>query len=160
MDIVKNHNTKSKPVTKYKEIREAAEELVKFTKNFVSKESGYPAYAIHHTQVCENPYNFFVLHPKKNAEYKFFESDIIINPKIIGGGAPVRVGEACMSFPHRKEKYVERYSILDVQYQIPVRKLKIGPYQLKTVRAKLTDLVAQIFAHETDHGDGRNIHGF
>lgn len=67
-----------------------------------------------------------------------------------------RVEEACMSFPHKKAKKVDRFYEVKVEYQIPAKGL-MGGMKLKTIRETVTGLKAHIFQHEIDHMQGKNI---
>jgi peptide deformylase len=65
----------------------------------------------------------------------------------------VKLEEACMSFPHRRPKNVERFYRIKVEYQYPI----LGGMMLRKKREWIEGLRAHIFQHETDHDNGRNI---
>ena len=176
MEIIKIHYKISKPVSKFNEIAGKAKEILNLIdvggyKGFYNK-----AYAIAHCQVSETPYAFFVVanecvtdNPKMKW-YKMFEDRVIINPKILeaektkeidaGNGTgnkisisnEVEYGEMCMSFPFRTPKRVKRYNKITVSYQIK------GFFRLKTVKATLSGIASEIFQHEYDHLQGKNIY--
>lgn len=74
----------------------------------------------------------------------------------------VKYPEACMSYPFRSEKKVERFAKITVRYQI-MRKV-LGFYWLSTITEEVDKLKAHLFQHEIDHalgidicfGDGKN----
>lgn len=68
----------------------------------------------------------------------------------------IGVKEACMSFPHRSERTVERNYRVKVRYQYPARFL--GIWYLKTKTEWVDGLKAHIFQHEVDHAEAENIH--
>ncbi len=152
MKIIKIHYKKSKQVESYDQIKDQAEEMKAFIKaNDFSPHPREP-YAIHHSQVSEDPYNFFVIN-EKYLPAKMFEGDVIVNPKVIGVLAKslVRMNEGCMSFPHRLPKRVDRYADIKVEYSVVVD----GKLVKKDRRAD--SIFAQIFQHECDHAEGKNI---
>lgn len=146
------------------------------------------AYALAHCQVHENPLAFFVLDLQLVAGHgtdpklAVFEDRVIINPQIIE--APVYLkeksifnvftghdefdgkelipgkhpnfatfNEGCMSFPHRKLKRINRFNKIKVSYQT-----RGGMLGLKTHTCWLEGLPSQIFQHEFDHCQGKNIY--
>ena len=182
MQIIKIHYKVSKPVKSYKEIRPEAEEMKRFIvagrfQGFYNK-----AFAISHCQVSEQPYAFFVVAPEVIKE-KMFESQVIVNPEIVEAptsrniaGDPemlkqfgldpeqvlaaksinvpnaIEHQEPCLSFPFRKPKGVLRYDVIKVKYQIP------GIFGLKTIQKELSGIASEIFQHEYDHLQGKNIY--
>lgn len=155
----------SKPVKKYKEIKEDAEKMKRFVvmgdfKGFYNK-----AYAVCHCQVSETPMSFFVVDPNCVIE-QMFKARVIINPKIIKAedmrkldesvSVPntIEYDEPCLSFPFRKPKKTLRHDTVEVEYQIPV----MGGLRLKTVRGVLNGIASEIFQHEVDHTNGKNIY--
>jgi len=122
---------------------------------------------------------------KQNKNKFFFDEKVIINPEIlemketIEREVPEREladneqgyeivqkkkdivnkgtnKEGCLSFPHRKEKNYERYYKIKVKYQT-VGGLFGG---LKTIKETVTGFKANIFQHEVDHANCKNIfHG-
>ena len=61
--------------------------------------------------------------------------------------------EACMSFPHRKTKKITRFNKIKVSYQTKGR----GRNGMKKHTAWLEGLASQVFQHEFDHCEGKNI---
>lgn len=180
MEIIKIHYKISKPVRRYKEIKQDAEELKKLIVSGNFKGNYQQTYAIAHCQVSERPMSFFVIDPKhlksKENPQGMFESQVIINPKILEapyykakagrlftGHTPYdgqEVGripntlecqEACMSFPYRREKALARFDQVKVSYQIKKW------WGLKTVKRDLSGFTSEIFQHEYDHTRGKNI---
>lgn len=188
MKIIKIHYKVSKPVSSFKEIAGQVKELVHFVDNGKYEGFYNKAYAIAHTQVSETPYAFFVVanecvtNNPKMKWYKMFADRVIINPKIVEASEfreidsnseelkklgfdpaklkvaklkipnTVEYNEMCMSFPFRTPKRIQRYSQITVQYQIK------GIFGLKTIKATLLGIAAEIFQHECDHMQGKNIY--
>lgn len=70
----------------------------------------------------------------------------------------IKYPEACMSYPFRSEKKVERFSTIKVRYQV-LRKV-FGFYWLSTYVEEVDKLKAHLFQHEVDHALGIDIcHG-
>lgn len=68
----------------------------------------------------------------------------------------IHVDEACMSFSHRKEKKVERFFRIKVRYQYLIDLPLIGRVA-RTKTEWVTATKAQVFQHECDHFEGKNI---
>jgi peptide deformylase len=168
MKIIKIHYKISKPVSKYKEIKKEALELKDFIVNGKFEGLYNKAFAIAHAQVSENPMAFFVVSPEVVAE-KMFESQVIINPEVVeasnimetvnpSNGNTINVSnifemkDACMSFAFRTPKLVKRFNKIKVKYQIK------GFWGLKTIERELEGIASQIFQHETDHINGKNVY--
>ena len=172
MNFIKLNYEKSKEVVLYKEIEEEIRQL----KIFIVKEyNKRKCFAIHHTQVHPHSYNFFIVHPSYClGEEPLFEDNVIINPKIIEfvqiEKPPFKesgmdnqeaydkiptppltrmVKEACMSFPFRESKNVERAYMIRVEYQ---------DEKMNKIKKELYGEAAQIFQHECDHANGKNIY--
>lgn len=172
MEIIPIHYKLSKPVKSYKEIKDDADKLVRFIVKGAFKGFYNKAFALSHCQVSETPYAFFVVSPEVVAE-KMFKSQVIINPQIIETPAEriIRVvnkekaitreakvsniiyyNEPCMSFPFRKPKQVARFDSIKIKYQVP------GFFGLKTIEEVALGIKSQIFQHETDHLNAKNIY--
>lgn len=181
MKIIKIHYKISKPVSNYKEIKAVAEEMKRFI--VVGKFEGFynKAFAIAHCQVSETPMSFFIVAPDCVNE-GMFKGQVIINPQIISAplqkniavypeavkklgldpekikGKPVNIPNAieylepCMSFLFRRPKKIIRYDEIHVRYQIP------SFFGLKTITADLVGIASEIFQHEYDHTQGKNIY--
>ncbi|MDD5065206.1 MAG: peptide deformylase [Phycisphaerae bacterium] len=150
MEIIKIHYKISKPVTDYKEIQEDAEEMKTLADFGPFKGSFDQVYAVAHCQVSEQPMAFFVV---SSAHRLMFADRVIINPEIIKTyEEPVSCKEACLSFPYRSDKTVERYEMVRGKYQI----LRNG--ELKTVEVDIEGIASQVFQHEVDHLQGKNIY--
>ena len=149
------HSKKATLVKDWNEIKEDAKELRDFINN--GKFDGHydKAFAISHAQVSENPKHFFVV----NKEYeKLFGTWCVINQSLApkkGMNAcrePGDYEEACMSFPFRKPKKVERF------YKIRVKYYKPSLFGLVAKIKDLEGLAALIVQHESGHNSGRNIY--
>lgn len=115
------------------------------------------AHAIAHAQVSEEPKAFFVLSEEMGEQ---FGGRTIVNPVILETpeeveGAPNKhkMEEACMSFPHRREKNVERYAMIVVSYSTLHEEGR-----LESHKKQLVGLPSQVFQHECDHIRGENIY--
>lgn len=64
--------------------------------------------------------------------------------------------EGCMSFPGRKPRCVKRFFEIKVTYQYPVKIL--GFWFLRRKTETIEALKAQIFQHECEHMEGKNIY--
>jgi peptide deformylase len=97
-----------------------------------------------------------------------FEDQVIINPVIVEAKEhkktnpdqkgirlivpnTVKYDEPCMSFPFRKPKRLVRYDLITVTYQIK------GLLGLKKVTKELSGIQSEIFQHECQHLEGKNI---
>ncbi len=76
----------------------------------------------------------------------FDKNHVFINPIIINHGKnKIRSYEGCLSFPNEKGKYVDRWEIIDVQYQNLAG---------KTFKIAYKRVYACILQHEIDHLNG------
>lgn len=146
----------SQTVTNFDEIKDKAPELQAvlergdfnhgpFHKNHI---------ALHHSQVDENPYNFFVI-KRSIVGAKDNEIIAVINPKIIERDEDSKSThtEGCISFPFRQDKKVQRYDRVKVQYQVADDKGNL------TMKEEWTEgLMARVFQHEIQHAQGGNIY--
>ncbi len=160
MQIIKIHYKISKPVERYSEIAKDAENLKQFIVSGPFKGLWRKAYGLAHCQVSESPMAFFVLIPEL---VEVFGSQVIINPEIVNAPIKVSAGafqeipnanefqEGCMSFPYRHMKRMIRFNIIDVRYQIK------GVFGFKTIEKRLEGQESQMFQHEYDHLQGKNI---
>lgn len=185
MEIIKIHYKISKPVEAWKEIKDEVELMRRFIVKGNFKGYYNKAFAIAHCQVSETPYAFFVVSPDVMVE-KMFEADVIINPEIVDAPAHKNIAadpealkkiadqmhtkpenfkakaitvpntieyqEPCMSMPFRTPKRITRFDVIKVRYQIK------GLLGLKTVEAELKGIASEIFQHEYDHTQGKNLY--
>jgi hypothetical protein len=177
MEIIKIHYRLSKPVEAYKEIKGEVEKLKRFIVS--GKFQGYynKAFALPHSVVSETPFAFFIVAPEVMAE-KMFKAQVVVNPEVIEAkeffeasekdlkDVPdelkktqiqipniIDYQEPCMCFPFRQPKKIKRYNRIKVRYQIPTL---LGG--LKTVEDELQGIASEIFQHDTDHINGKNIY--
>lgn len=152
MDFVPLHYKVSRPVTDHKAIETVAKEMAALcAKPRGNYEQGF---SIAHTQVeAEDPQRFFVVHDQLIKD-KIFKHQVIMNPEILEVDEDSRtlLKEACMSVPHRDPKKIRRYTRIKVRYQVP------GLFGLKWVKEDVSEIKAQMFQHEIDHMDGKNIY--
>lgn len=101
-------------------------------------------YAVHHSQVSDQPFNFFCLHP--NVRHFFAGAHTIINPKLVHGEDKRSHQEKCLSYPYRDAKAVSRY------YKITIECLVENDRgRLESRVLDLVGLGAYIAQHEMDH---------
>lgn len=163
MNIIPIHYNKSLPVSNWQAIIDDANEIARMIdENDIRYEDGRyytgKALALHHTQVTNTPFNFFVVTSLVGEQIlQELGSRFIVNPKIdmLMPDSIQKVGEGCVSFPFKKEKNVERAYVCGVTYQVPDIK---GEGGLRTVQKQVAGLVAQMFQHECDHAEGSNIY--
>ena len=149
------HNHKADKVKNWKEIKEEAFQLRDFIQNGTFNGHYDKAYAISHAQVSNDPKRFFVINEKimEGALLKEFGSWCIINAEILQFGAPISIHEACMSFPFRNPKKVDRFANIKGRYQVT---FWFGTLRRKTKR--LRDVSALIVQHENQHSSGSSIY--
>ena len=160
MEIIKINYKLSKTVVNFNEIKEESKEMREFLRNIntgKTKLAGFynKAFAIAHCQVSETPYSFFVVSDEVVNE-KMFEKNTIINPQILDAQGDENIkeyDEPCLSFPFRSQKKVKRFDKIRVQYQIASSWLG----GLKMIERELTGITSEIFQHEYDHTQARNI---
>lgn len=112
-------------------------------------------YALHHSQFSSDPYNFFVVNPFVVGASPA-EIVVVINPKILERDRSTKktVTEACMSFPFRPGKKVQRFDKIKVSYQVPAEDGKT----MKVKEEEISGFMAQIFQHEAEHAQGSHIY--
>lgn len=161
LKIVFPHKKVAEPVINFKDIIEDANAMSRLLNadNFVGSQSR--GYALHHSQVSENPKNFFVVHRKWKG--LFGGHSIIINPKIYKRNDMKTYQEFCLSYPHRGAKGVKRAHQIICQFSVEnatgTGMVTIGDINIPEVKPFiLAGLAAQIFQHEFDHGHGQYIY--
>lgn len=155
--VIPIHYTPSMKVEDWLQIEDEAQAVAEFIDKREYGEFKSEMFALHHSQVSEKPFNFFVLNPMwLTSEIEQLGSRFIINPTIITEMAESKmaVNEGCVSFPHRKERLVERYMVVIVKYAVPDNTKANG---LTYHEKEVSRVLAQIFQHECDHGKGINI---
>lgn len=153
MKVIPFSYLKSKPVDKLSTIQNSIVELKKFILN---KDVHVGAYAIHHMQVSDNPFNFFIVEASLTiGPNAIFKSQVIINPEIIEIDTDlIAEQEGCLSFPYRKPRRVKRGVLALVCYQYLDDQGKLITIKRELVR----DLQSCIFQHECEHAEGKNIY--
>lgn len=132
-------------------IREEIEMMKRMMKKNVFHGGLMRGFALAHPQVSEYPLSLFVTGGGKVVE------KVVINPKIIERSGICHHKEACLSFPGRRpEKVVHtRYRRITVEY---LEWNGDGVWSQK--RERLDGLLAEIFQHEIEHLQGKNIYGW
>lgn len=110
--------------------------------------------ALHHSQVSEDPFNFFVV-KRAILGAKNNETCAFLNPAILerDESSKKMMLEGCLSFPFRQDKKVLRYTRIHVRYDMINKDLK-----LEEKTEWVEGLVAQVFQHEIEHGKGNHIY--
>lgn len=167
MQIIKPHYVKSKRVKRYSQIRREVKEMKVFVKSEFTVGLFKEAYSLAHCEVEMCAYAFFVVNPKLTKK-KVFKHNVMINPKITKIPKTIKfkadkenkdrdnnmeIREACMMFPHRKPKRLDRPYRIKVKYQVP---FFFGLF-LRTIRETFEGLQSQVFQHNVEHINGKNI---
>lgn len=148
---------KSKRVESFNDIKKETEALQAFLENGNFSPRGAiekQAFALHHSQVDPEPFNFFVI-KREVVKAKPNEIVVIVNPEIIEKDKSTRiwVKEGCCSFPFRPDKRVQRCEKIKVKFQIPNEKGGMIDHE-----EELIGFMAFIFQHEIEHAQGRHIY--
>lgn len=167
MRIIKPHEVKSKRVKNYGEIENEVKKMKKLVDSEFTEGLFKEAYSLAHCEVSKTPYAFFVI----NSDFmkkKVFKHQVIINPRITNIPNKIKfeadkdkkehdnnmsIQEACMQFPFRKPKKLDRPYRIEVEYQVP---FFFGLF-LRTIREEFEGLQSQIFQHNLEHIRGKNI---
>ena len=153
--ILPAHHKPALPCPSWKFIADEARELRAFMQR--GEFIGYyqSAFAISHAQVSHAPLHFFVVNEQydKGSLVRQFGSWCIMNLKITQFGDPISWQEACMSFPYRKPRRVDRMSHITTEYYIPF----LGTW--RKMEKEFKNLPAFISQHENEHAAGKNIYG-
>ena len=104
-------------------------------------------YALAHPQVSEFPLALFVMGGGKVVD------KVVINPKIIEASRECKHRERCLSFPSKLLATVKhkRFKRIKVSYQ---------DENLQHHEEILDGLISEIFQHEIEHLNGKNIYGW
>lgn len=112
----------------------------------------YPsAHAIAHTQIDDkDPLAFFVT----------VTGEVIINPRIVDHTKhPVDSKEGCMTCPDKEPKVVQRYNVIDVEFQTVTKKEgDPTPYLTVPQIKNFSGKISKIIQHETAHCLGHCIY--
>lgn len=140
------------PVESFDQIKEDVEVMLKMVDAGIIKEGKtVDAWALHHSQISDTPFNFFVIN--KGLRDAFNGRRVIVNPKITDQQDLVPFEEECVSLHTDKPFRTRRFENIKVEYQYPK-----GDGTLKFPHKDfLIGFPAFVFQHEFDHGRGRNI---
>lgn len=156
MEIIQPaHKIHANKVKNWRQIKKEALVLRDFIQNGKFKGDYSQAYAISHAQVSDKPMWYFVLNESIEDGWlkKQFGSWCIVNAEIIKFGDPCSFEEACMSFPFRKPKRINRFNDIIVKYKVPYMGI------LWSKKKQFKELPAFIIQHEQSHNVGENIYG-
>lgn len=167
MHIIKPHYDASVEVKKYSHIRKEVKELKAFVNGKFTEGLFESAFSLSHCEVQKLSWAFFVVNSEL-IKKKIFKHRVFINPKIVNIPKTIKfdadkddkdhennmsIQEACMMFPNRKPKKLDRPYRIEVTYQVPV----FYGFFLETIHEELEGLQSQIFQHNVEHIEGRNI---
>lgn len=137
--IVFPHRKHSKSVT---DMREIVKDVDRIHALLVG--GTLSGYAIHHSQISDDPFNFFCLHP--TVRHFFGGAHTIVNPKLVHGEDRRNHPERCLSYPYRDAKTVKRYYKITIECLVENDRGRLEPRVLD-----LVGLGAYIAQHEMDH---------
>lgn len=159
MELIKKlATTPARPVESFDQIKADAFEMIDMLDKGIKKGDRFAhGVALHHAQVSEHPFNFFVV---ADDYKKLFGGGqirrIVINPKITDQKYHVPFEEGCLSFLERPYLKTRRFEEIAFVYQYVNGSDEIkNPFPL---RMHLTGFPAFMVQHECDHGQGLNIH--
>lgn len=119
----------------------------------------FPSQVIINPRIVEMPKDIEANVPKrdisKDAEGKVVQK-ITIKKEMTTN--KIQIAEACMSFPYKKQKLVDRYYKIKVKYQVARQLFGISFLITKTEWCE--GLKAHIFQHECQHLKGENMYYF
>lgn len=118
--------------------------------------SYFESQAIFNVEILETPAKVKRKVPKRNVvrdekNKMQVHVEMVVEEKEISN--LIAVPEACMSFPHRKAKNVDRYYEIKVRYDYLDKKGKV-----KTFEGWVSNIKAHIIQHEADHFNAENIY--
>lgn len=143
---VQPHNKVGEIVTN-KNIKDITEALDNMYNLCFLPRGKYPvAFAIAHCQVNDkNPLRVFVT----------YKGEIIANPTITRHTKTfVKSLEGCMSFPEKEMVNVDRYNVIEVDYQTLDENDDLTEIKHKKIKGK----ESKIWQHEIEHLEGKNIY--
>lgn len=149
LKIIQPHRQPSMPVRNLQDIREDIDEMHKLMETLPFGQQGY---ALHHSQVSDKPYNFFVINKKMQPLFNGYS--MICNPKILERSDPRGFNEKCLSYPFRNGKNTKRYYRMRVQCEV---EHDLGGMLRLTV-LDVESIVSYIFQHEIEHAAGKFIY--
>lgn len=153
MKIIPLHHQKAEKVKSWSSIKKEAQEILDMMLEGDFTGHYQKAYAVSQAQVSDKPLSYFVLNNTYKDLVKMFGHWCIINLKIKTKSQPVYWKEACMSFPWREPKNVDRFNIVKVKYRVPFL------WFTRPMTKTFTGLSAFICQHEFEHSMGINIYG-
>ena len=117
----------------------------------------FPARAIWNAEILDAPVKVTRKMPKREVKYENHQAHVHVSLEDKEVMNTYMVKEACMSFPWRKEKNMERNFRIKVRYQI-VEKGMFNRDKVTTVTEWVEGLKAHIFQHEVQHFNGEEIY--
>lgn len=159
MELVKKlGTTPAKKVESFDQIADDAFAMIDLIdKGIEDGERTASAAALHHAQVSQNPFNFFVVADQyKNSFGGGRLRRIVINPRITDQQDYVPFEEGCLSFLHRDSLKTKRFARIRLECQYANSDGELRYHNQKSIY--LTGFPAFLVQHECDHGLGKNIH--
>ncbi len=142
--------TQSRKVESWLQVKDQVLRTIKFMRNYRGP-TGRRHLALHHSQVSQTPFDFFVVPSDPDDASKPYM--VVMNAKIVSKQDPFMNEEACMSFPFRQAKKVKRYAKIEVDFDEFSERDGIVHN-----RKEMTGLMALIFQHEIQHATGNHIY--
>jgi len=140
--LVPPHTKKSRKVTEEDIPRVMKDAHIMY--NLCHTQVGYipGCFAVHHSQIDDkDPLNFFVT----------MDKEVVLNPEIVRHTKfPVVKTEGCLSFSMNPPKKVERFHKIEAECNYLTRDGKIS----ELITLSLSGKNAEVWQHETDHGNG------
>lgn len=154
MKIIQPHRIISVPVTDPKQIGAESDKMRELVEHKDFPGRFNEALAIHHSQVSVAPYDFFVVHT--NMVKEFGGWSVIANARILEASNSMRFKEACLSYPFRGVRALNRYA--KVKVECDVLDAGMFSWKLKHVILDVENIAAFIVQHECGHAQGRFIY--
>lgn len=108
--------------------------------------------SLHHAQVSNAPYNFFVIAPYMRQYFNGYH--MIANPRYKKRDERRAFQEVCMSYPHRPPKNTVRFYRITIECEV---EHDLGG-RFRTTELELQGIAAYMVQHETDHARGIYIY--
>jgi len=159
MEIIAPHENVSRLVTPedIEKVYKDAEEIAPLLNKQLGRYPGF--YAIAHPQVeKDRPLRFFVINPRAGI-FNQFRSIVIINPVITNHtNSTIDSIEGCATFSKFKEKTVQRWNKVEVEFSDLEFDQEKKPLLGKRKKLSLNGRLSKVFQHEIDHLDAKYIY--
>jgi hypothetical protein len=120
------------------------------------KDLYFEAQAIWNAEILEKPHKVKMQVPQRRVEKVGKEAKVHIDLVEREVSNEIEVKEGCMSYPHRRGKYMRRFHTIKVRYQYITKTL--GITHVKTFEGWVEGLKAHILQHEVQHQEGKTMY--